>query len=155
MSKCNSNPSSFLMDNIKLDWIWTKRDQKTSYLNKKQFPTLLLLLILQSTPASKNFSEHLTERKKSFGLTFEFWLLSVLLTKSEIWTLSFIGLITWFDWKTHHNEMTMWFLQGWYSKLGSELATFLTLFCGRGAWIRKIWSGTILLSYVQISVAYL
>ena len=28
---------------------------------------------------------------------------------NQVSTFSFVGLITCFDWKTDHNEMTMWF----------------------------------------------
>ena len=54
------------------------------YLNKKIIPTLLLLLVWQSTPSVWNFSEYhlltcLQKERKAF------------------WTFSFIGLITWFD----------------------------------------------------------
>ena len=44
---------------------------------------------------------------------------------NQVWTFSLIGLITWFDWKTHHNEMTAWFPKGKYSKLGSYIFDFV------------------------------
>ena len=93
-------------------------------------PTLLLFLVVldQLVILSVwNFSEHLKKERKALVLTFEFCFVN----QVQVWTLNFIGLITWFDWKTHHNEMTMWFTKGRYSKPGS-LGTFLTLFWTRG-----------------------
>ena len=93
---------------------------------KIQLAVLLFLVVLDQlvTPSVWNFSEHLIERKKSFGA--HLWVLSVwFVIVNQVWTFSFIGLITWFDWKTHHNEMTMWFPKGRYRKPGSYILDFV------------------------------
>ena len=95
---------------------------------KIQLAVLLFLVVLDQlvTPSVWNFSEHLIERKKSFGA--HLWVLSVwFVIVNQVWTFSLIGLITWFDWKTHHNEMTMWFQIGRCRKPGKN-GKLLTLF---------------------------
>ena len=102
--------------------------EKAALLLKSYKIKLVVLLFLVFfldqlvTPSVWNFLEHLIERKKSFRT--HLWVMFV----NQVWSFSFIGLIIWFDWKTHHNEMTMWFPKGRYSKL---VATFLTLFWTR------------------------
>ena len=72
---------------------------------KIQLAVLLFLVLDQLvTPFIWNFSENLIERKKRFF--------------NQVWTSSFVGLITWFVWKTNLDEMTMWFPKARYSKLG-------------------------------------
>ena len=72
---------------------------------KIQLSVLLFLVLDQLvTPFIWNFSENLIERKKRFF--------------NQVWTSSFVGLITWFVWKTNLDEMTMWFPKARYSKLG-------------------------------------
>ena len=90
---------------------------------KIQLAVLLFLVVLDQlvTPSIWNFSEHLIERKKALVLTFEFYFVN----QVQVWTFSFIGLITWFDWKTHHNEMTMWFPKGKYRKPGCYILDFV------------------------------
>ena len=86
---------------------------------KIQLAFLLFLVALDQlvTPSVLHFSEHLhlIERRKSFGT--HLWVL--FFNQVQVWTFSFIGLITWFAWKTHHNEMTPWFPKGRYRKPGS------------------------------------
>ena len=72
--------------------------------------------------------------------------LSCFVNQVQVWTFCFIDLITWFDWKSHHNEMNMWFPKGRHRKPGSYILDFVL--AGQGAWIRKIWSGTVLRWYV-------
>ena len=93
---------------------------------KIQLAVLLFLVVLDQLvhPLRLNFSEHLIER--TLVLTFEFCFVN----QVQVWTFSFIGLITWFNWKTHHNEMTMWFPKDRYWKPGSYI---LTLF-----WMRSL-----------------
>ena len=75
---------------------------------------VLLFLVLDQlvTPFIWNFSENLTERKQRFGTH------RLVLFSNQVWTSSFIGLITWFVLKTYLDEMTMWFPKARYSKLG-------------------------------------
>ena len=80
---------------------------------KIQLAVLLFLVLDQLvTPFIWNFSENLIERKKRFGT--HRWVLFF----NQVWTSSFVGLITWFVWKTSLDEMTMWFPKARYSKLG-------------------------------------
>ena len=106
-------------------------------------PALLLFLVVldQLVILSVwNFSEHLIERKVlTLVLTFKFCFVN----QVQAWTFSFIDLITWFDWKTHHNEMTMWFPKGRYRKPGSYILDFVLDW--KRSLIRKLWSGTVLL----------
>ena len=127
----------------------------TSVLEKSyniQLAVLLFLVVLDQlvTPFVWNFSEYLSYSKKE-----KLWyspLSSVLSNLVQVWTFSFIGLITWFDWKICHNELTMWFPKGRYRKPGSYIFDFVL--GGRGDWIRKIWSDTVLLWYVVYEKVY-
>ena len=87
---------------------------------KIQLAVLLFLVVLDQLvhPLRLNFSEHLIER--TLVLTFEFCFVN----QVQVWTFSLIGLITWFNWKTHHNEMTMWFPKDRYWKPGSYILDF-------------------------------
>ena len=139
-----THPPLFLMDNIKLDWIPTKIRR----LNNKIPPALLLVLqclfqVLRrhtallpksykiqiavlfvccfrsvSNPHHFKFLRTPYNRKKE-----KIWyspVSSVLLTKFRFLSVSSVSiLINWFDWKAHHNEMTMWFPKGRCSKPGS------------------------------------
>ena len=69
------------------------------------------------------------------------WVPTVLLTKfglsvSSVWSPGLIEKLTIMKWPCDFQKVGT----------GSQVATFLTLFwIGKGAWIRKLWSGTVLL----------
>ena len=109
---------------------------------KIQLAVLLFLVLDQLvTLFVWNFSEYLIERK---ALVYS-PLSTVLLTKfglsvSSVWSPGLIEKLTIMKWPCDFQKVGA----------GSQVATFLTswLCFGWGAWIRKIWSGTVLLWYV-------
>ena len=117
------------------------RGQYFNRSNKIKLAAYLFLAVLNQLVilSMRNFSKHLIERKKGFGRYSV--LSSVLLTKfglsvSSVWSPGLIEKLTIMKWPCDFQKVGT----------GSQVATFLTLFwIGKGAWIRKLWSGTVLL----------
>ena len=96
------------------------------------------IFLVEITKADHQLSESFYFIKISYVLTelWIFFLSSVIFSikkvsfpaktaVNQVWTFSFISLITWCDWKTHHIEMTTLFPKGRYSKRGGYILDFV------------------------------